>query len=605
MKITPKLPKPNTYIDIQAYKYDGTLYRQWNKALVLNSDSKLITLFLYKSKVVSLSDRNYVVSEPQVMVFFPEKNYNAFFTLRPDGNFLYINIASSYLFEDNTMKYIDYDLDIKDYPDRDFEIVDTKEFQTNRIKLKYPDELSKMIIHSIEELTDQKQKRSGIFKPEFINSIVEDLVKRYLLIFKEKRLKDFVKKYTRNNNIEPVHKIRNKNSVKIYVCGPTVYDKPHIGNMRPILTMHYFVKALNLLKKPTYFVHNITDIDDKIIAKAIEQKTTEDKVSEKYSKEYISLLKKYQINTISKLVYVTKNLPKINSYIHKLIKSGKTLENERGIILDVNKVTNYAKRVNRNKPKYTNEDNFYIWKKTDEGKQYNFNGIDGRPGWHTECAAFINDFFGGQKIDYHGGGVDLNFPHHENENAQHYAIHNENITDNWIHTGQIFWNNEKMSKSLGNVINADEFNEDIFRLIILSSNISSPINLTTVLINQQETILNKYKKIYFQALLTNSSCNLLDENVIDTVKLITEFQYGKFLTSIEKMIKAFNKYNDLIVLQRIYTLMNFIQFSFIKEINDNKDLLFKTYVQWQNYLKTDNFIEADKLRDVLMKWNVI
>ncbi|PAK21108.1 hypothetical protein CJJ23_03860 [Mycoplasmopsis agassizii] len=592
-------------VNIQGFKHDGTLYRQWNNAIVIADDDEKLVLYLYRAKVQDIKDRKYSVTEPSIWFFYKKHFFNALYLLRPTGNFLYINMSSPYFFEDNTVKYIDYDLDLKDYADKELEIVDITEFKANKVKYNYSNELVNILFKEVNTLLDWKEQHKDIFNQETLNNYVSNLANDCLLLFKEKKLKYFANQYLRTNRLKTLVQSKHDNIIKLYTCGPTVYDSPHIGNMRPVLTSHIFAKANLFHQKAITFVHNITDIDDKIIQRADEEGVHPFEISQKYSREYVQLLKKYGIRTITHLVYVTKSLVMIKGYLNKLLKSNKVIYEDDGVLLDISKVENYGKNVNRDKDIDYEEANFYLWKQSDIQPLYSFNKYTGRPGWHTECAAFINNYFHGETIDYHGGGMDLKFPHHENENAQHQAIYGKDITKNWMHTGQIFYENKKMSKSLGNIIKADDFEPDIFKLIILGTKISAPINLNNVLIKQQENIIKKYKKIIFEAMLYNCDRIVVDDTTKEAVNHLVELNFQKYLFSIDKLISNYNKSLNKETLKHIYTLINLMDFNWHDHLRKNKIKFLELYRIWKIHHDNQDYIQADEYREMLLSESLI
>lgn len=399
----------------------------------------------------------------------------------------------------------------------------------------------------------------------------------------------------------------------IYLCGPTVYNSPHIGNMRPIMYLDIFTRVKRFLGYEVKFVHNITDIDDKIIQKSIEENTTEIIISNKYYNEYIELLNQFNIdiNNLT-LVKVTDNLDVITNFISKLENKNITYESKNNIFLSVDKILEYGQVSNQNLNQMkTNEfvaegkkyfADFALWKNTDQGIQFKYQNLLGRPGWHTECAAFIDNSFKGNTIDIHAGGIDLKFPHHENENAQFLGLYNIPITKKWLWTGLINIENSKMSKSLNNFITAQDFlnlySADLFRIIILTTSSSSIINIEDTLINEKQKILNKYIKVYKQFILENKNIANVDENLLyDVLEKYSNDQISLANKIINEKISDKNSHSTLIKIWKI------LGFNFATQsISVN---LYKTYELWKQTLEKKEFEKADKLREILIKNNVI
>ena len=257
-----------------------------------------------------------------------------------------------------------------------------------------------------------------------------------------------------NKNIEVTEPIT------MYCCGPTVYNDVHVGNIRPIITFDVLNRYFLFFKKQVKFVHNITDIDDKIIKTAKQNNENELELSNRYYLRYVNILKLLNIDTNMIMPKVSENLNGLISYIQELINSKHAYVSNGDVYFDVKSIDNYGcvshqkidelisgVRIENSSNKKSNLD-FALWKKTTEGINWDSPWSKGRPGWHSECSYFINKYFGKQ-VEIHGGGVDLKFPHHENENAQNLAISHLNIAKIWMHVGHININNKKMAKSEG------------------------------------------------------------------------------------------------------------------------------------------------------------
>lgn len=407
---------------------------------------------------------------------------------------------------------------------------------------------------------------------------------------------------------------------KIYVCGPTVYNDVHIGNMRPILTFDLMLKGLRETKTPFKFIHNITDIDDKIIKRAIDLKTSEKEVSTKYMNLYFELLKMLDIDTVSKFEKVTDNMELIINFINELIKSGNAYQDKDGNVwFDVKKNEKYYGIVSKqqlDKMNFDDEINenkhfkadFALWKKTNVGIKFNAPFGEGRPGWHTECVVLINKHFKGQTIDIHGGGMDLTFPHHENENIQHYALYKKPLANQWFRCGQINLEGVKMSKSLGNIILAKDFIEkhgpSVLKLIILSSKISTPINITNELISNMKTIEMKYRKLIFKFLTTFN--DFLKEktqfNKDDYQKIMIALSNGDFANYnflINEQIKNFNKNKDLATAQLIYKVLSIIHPEITNKNRYTEAL--NDFSKWTIEVTKKNYQKADEIREKMIK----
>lgn len=407
----------------------------------------------------------------------------------------------------------------------------------------------------------------------------------------------------------------------IYLCGPTVYNHVHIGNIRPILSMDLILKAFKILGKDFYFVHNITDIDDKIIARAIQENVSEKEISSFYANEYLRLLKKLNIDTISKIEYVTENLGAIENFVKALLLSKNAYKGEgSNVWFDVLKNKDIYGQVSHQKiDNMVFEDNnqnkrfmadFALWKSTDIGIKYKTEFGLGRPGWHTECCALIYKNFGSQGVDIHGGGMDLTFPHHENENVQFQVITRNPIAKKWLRIGMININGEKMSKSLNNFILAkdflDKYHPDVLKFIILLNSYTGIINIDENLIHNINKIMNRIKKIYFsvQLYLFNNQGQKLTAYYEETYKKamtnLSETQFNHFMTIVHELIKQSAK--DIVSAKTLIKIFDDLKFGF-SQIDYPKYI--KIYDQWQQLLSKKEFIKADELRSILIEEGLI
>lgn len=404
--------------------------------------------------------------------------------------------------------------------------------------------------------------------------------------------------------------------LKIYVCGPTVYNDVHIGNMRPILTIDLMLKAARYLNKPFTFIHNITDIDDKIIKQASLSNITEKELSTKYANAYLDLLNTFGVDTISQVEYVTENLDLINDFIAKMVAKGDAYtDKENNVWFDVAKnKDNYGSISNqkyeallKNNSDFEkqNSNDFALWKKTQVGVTFDSPFGKGRPGWHTECAALIYKHFNDQGVDMHGGGMDLTFPHHENENIQYLSVTGNKIAKNWLRTGQINLNNEKMSKSLQNVILVKDFllkhSPDVLKMIFLSNSITGIINIDDNLINNSLKTINKLKKIFFRALVENNDASFDKAKTELIFEKLFAGKFSDFLFEVNSLIKEANTGNLISqkTLIEIFTVLKFdlASFDYAKYIN--------VYEQWKEELANKNYEQSDNLRKILIENQLI
>ncbi len=372
-----------------------------------------------------------------------------------------------------------------------------------------------------------------------------------------------LKIYNNKTKKKEIFKPIKENEVSLYVCGPTLYDKIHIGNARPIVffdVVYRFFKKQNINIK---YVSNITDIDDKIINKALEMNKTEKDIVDDNLVTFKKDLEFLNIKEIDLRPKVTDHIEEIINFIQNILDKDFAYKADNGdIYFKIEKINDYGKISNRNIEDLIagsrvdvdtykrNSLDFVLWKNTKKGITWNAPFGQGRPGWHTECVVLINDLLG-DKIDIHGGGVDLKFPHHENENAQNCAINNHDIANYWMHNGFVNINDEKMSKSLGNFITVDDmkkYHPNIVKLLLLQTNYAQPINLNDEFIDQTIKLNNKIdnfsnnisKEVYKDSL--NSS---LSQIIIDILE--DDFNTPNLISYLLKCIKE-NNFKDFILI---------------------------------------------------------
>ncbi len=307
--------------------------------------------------------------------------------------------------------------------------------------------------------------------------------------------------------------------VKMYVCGPTVYNFIHIGNARPIIVFDTVRRYFEYRGFEVNFVSNFTDIDDKIIKKAMEEGVEAEIISRRYIEECKKDMEGLNVKPATSTPLATEEIDGMLIMIQELIRAGHAYAAKDGTVYFRTKsFEEYGKLSHKNledlqsgfrEIKVTGEEgkedpaDFVLWKPKKEGEPYwESPWCDGRPGWHIECSVMSKKYLG-EQIDIHAGGEDLIFPHHENEIAQSEAANGKDFAKYWMHNGFLNIDNKKMSKSLGNFFTVREIGEkydlQILRFFMLSAHYRSPLNFSADLMesskNGLERILNAFDKL--------------------------------------------------------------------------------------------------------------
>lgn len=434
-----------------------------------------------------------------------------------------------------------------------------------------------------------------------------------------------------SNNIETLNPIKDK-EVSIYCCGPTVYGDAHVGNIRPVIVFDTLRRFLAFLGYDVKLVSNFTDVDDKIINKALQEGVSEQVITDRYIAAYKDVLSKLNVSPHYLNPRVTEYMPQIIKYIDELVKLGAAYEKDGDVFFRISSIKDYGElsnmkvddlvvgaRIEENSKKESPLD-FTLWKKTDVGIQWDSPWGRGRPGWHTECCVMINSIFGG-KIDIHGGGFDLKFPHHENEIAQAKAHDHNKIANVWMHNGFVNFGSEKMSKSLGNVVLAKDaiakYGGNVMRWLILSTHYRAPVSFTEETVQSCANELARIQKAYNQLAVLiqlehgdlNSKKYKIDEFIS---ALADDLNTSNAMAAIFEKVKLANtelrkRPINLQEIQGIFASLSAMLSIFgIKfEMPILTDELRKIYEQYLTLKAEKRFEESDKLRDVLIKNNII
>lgn len=437
----------------------------------------------------------------------------------------------------------------------------------------------------------------------------------------------------------------NPNEVKMYVCGPTVYDYFHIGNARSFINADFIRRYFEYKNYKVTFVMNLTDIDDKIIKKSIEEKKSAKEIATQYTQAFFEDIKKLKVKPATYYPKATENINEIIAMIQKLVDKNFAYVVDGDVYFDITKDSDYGKlsgkkldelevgaRVEIDERK-KNPLDFALWKKAKEGEPYWESPFGkGRPGWHIECSAMSCKYLG-DTFDIHAGGSDLIFPHHENEIAQSESANEKPFVNYWIHFGFLNINEEKMSKSLGNFFTAREilekYSADVIRLFFAQAHYAAPLNFNDELLEATKKGLEKIQNFIFT--INDGIKNAIENNNdsgFDFVKYKSEFENAmdddfntpKAVAVIFDFIKDANKiiaeqlnltksfYNKLKEFLQT-TLINVLGIASFEEENKSSELvddLINLLIKLRLEAKQNkNYKLADQIRDELKEIGII
>lgn len=358
------------------------------------------------------------------------------------------------------------------------------------------------------------------------------------------------------------------NRVKLFVCGPTVYDDSHIGHGRTYIAFDCIARFLRYQGYSLFYLQNITDVDDKVIKRAREKGTDPLVLAREYERRYLADMKALGVKNVNLYARATEHVPEIIVQIKILLEKGFAYETETGVYFEESKFPDFGKLSRRKledltvhrvdpDPSKRSPGDFALWKKIDKQPSWDSPWGRGRPGWHIEDTAITEEYFGSQ-YDIHGGGLDLIFPHHEAEIAQMESASGlKPMVRCWMHTGFLNVKGEKMSKSLGNFITIREllqrWDGDVFRFLVLSTHYRSPIDFGEEALIQAHNSLERVRKT-LKKLDELLKSNLDDEGSSNVKNIeIWDEAHKKF---IEAMEDDFNTPQALSVLFEIVRNIN-------------------------------------------------
>ena len=424
--------------------------------------------------------------------------------------------------------------------------------------------------------------------------------------------------------------------VRIYLCGVTVYDDAHIGHARTIIVFDVLRRFLESQKITVEFIQNFTDIDDKIIDRANQEKISALELAAKYTKNYFDDFDGLNIKRATLYPKATEHIEDMQNLISNLIDKKFAYVTKNGVYFSVSKFTEYGKLSKKNPDDLVSgarvdideeKDNpidFALWKFSESEPSWKSQWGKGRPGWHIECSAMSLKYLG-NSFEIHGGGRDLIFPHHENEIAQSESFTSNQFAKIWMHVGMITINGEKMSKSVGNVKSVNHVLEDwgsnIIRLFCLSGSYSKPIDYSEKLLKENITKLRQIESCYYELRLAEgSNANSDADKLVNECKnefdsaLNNDFNTPLALTAYYKLIKEVNSLaaeekitqnSAKMILPEFERMSDILGIYIMKVTEQEKNEINQMIKKRDEYRIEKNYGQADKIRDEISEKNII
>ena len=387
----------------------------------------------------------------------------------------------------------------------------------------------------------------------------------------------------------------NTKKIGMYVCGPTVYDDPHIGNARPLVVFDILYKVLKCKygNKSVSYVRNITDVDDKIIQSSLEKKISIDDLTKKIILNFNNDCEYLNCEKPNEEPKATDNISLMVKMIEDLIDKNYAYINNNHVYFEVKKFKDYGKLSNKKLEELVagsrveisenkkNAEDFVLWKPSKENEPYwDSPWGKGRPGWHLECSVMSKKYLG-TKFDIHGGGRDLIFPHHENEIAQSRCANDTDTFANyWVHNGFITVSNEKMAKSQGNILKIKDLkkniNGQVLRLALITTHYKQPLDWNDKLLGECQKTLNKWYDCYIQV----KKKVLIPDELL--APLYDDLNTPSYIANIHKLYEKAHHGNDQD--KEVFT----IACNFIGLLSETKD-------QWLKFKKEKSEISEDEI----------
>ena len=411
--------------------------------------------------------------------------------------------------------------------------------------------------------------------------------------------------------------------IGMYVCGPTVYDDPHIGNARPIVIFDILFKILKSKYSSVTYVRNITDVDDKIIKSSNEKKISISDLTQTVIKSFNEDCNYLNCENPTQQPKATEHIDLMIEMISELIKKGFAYENKKHVYFEVKKFDEYGQLSNKKLEELIagsrievsdnkkNSEDFVLWKPSfDNEPSWDSPWGKGRPGWHLECSAMSKKFLGNE-FDIHGGGIDLIFPHHENEIAQSRCANDTKVFANyWLHNAFITMSNEKMAKSQGNILKIKDFRDNVsgqvLRLALISAHYKQPLDWNDKLLQDCQNTIDKWYNVYLPS----------DEDLNDEIvqPLYDDINTPGYIANLHKLYDKANKGNDedKKIFNSACNFIGLLQETKEEWLNHKKGKIeisekeIENKIDLRNKARVDkNYKEADKIRDYLLDKGVL
>ena len=424
--------------------------------------------------------------------------------------------------------------------------------------------------------------------------------------------------------------------VRIYLCGVTVYDDAHIGHARTIIVFDVLRRFLESQGHAVEFIQNFTDVDDKILDRARQEKTTAVELTDKYTKNYFLDFDRLNVKRATEYPKASDHIQDMQNLISDLISKEYAYVTKKGIYFSVSKFPKYGKLSGKGDEESTEEHritvdeekknpaDFALWKLGEFELSWPSPWGEGRPGWHIECSAMSLKYLG-ENFEIHGGGRDLIFPHHENEIAQSESSTSKQFAKIWMHVGMITINGEKMSKSVGNVKTVNRVLENwgpnIIRLFCLSGHYSKPIDYSEKFLKENIIKLRQIESCYYELRFAKGTgANEDIEKLVIRCKndfnsaLNDDFNTPLALTIFYKLIKEVNslaaeeKITETIsklILPEFERMMDVLGIQIIKVSDDEENEIKQMIKKRDEYREQKNFEEADNIRAQITKMNIV